>query len=178
MDEMGIPAKNIDGVELSPEQVKIAQERIPDANFRVGNLATIDLPQNHYDLVTRHMVDEHLDNETLAQVSKNTLGALKPEGVIVIVFTHPDKITASSGIKEEGKFETTFPWGAKGWNYFRPIDSYTKILEEAGFAIDSVQGWKISEEAKEENEQEYEKYKGYGNVRLAVVAHKPKASQR
>ncbi len=176
--ENGIPAANIDGIEISPEQVKIAQNKHLGAHFRVGDLRKDVLPANTYDVITRHMVDEHLDNEGLLEVSKNTLNALKPGGVLVVVFTHPDKITASAGIKEEGWFETTFPWTndkgepEKGQNYFRPIESYIEVLEKSGFIIDAIEGWKIPPEAEAANKDEYEKYKGYGNVRLVVKAHK------
>lgn len=175
----GIPAENIDGIEISPEQVKIAEAKNLGAHFRVGDLRKDALPQNTYNVVTRHMVDEHLDNEGLLEVSKNTLSALKPGGTLVVVFTHPDKITTSSGVNKEGWFETTFPWKGrdgkleKGQNYFRTVDPYIKILEKAGFVIDSVEDWKIPPEAEYTNKAEYEKYKSYGNVRLAVKAHKP-----
>ena len=177
--ENGIPAENIDGIEISPEQVKIAISKNLGAHFKVGDLRKDVLPVNTYDVVTRHMVDEHLDNQGLLEVSKNTLNAMKPGGTIVIVFTHPDKITASAGINKEGWFETTFPWKGpdgefeKGLNYFRPVESYLKVLKEASFVIDSVEDWKIPPEAEAEDEIQYEKYKKYGNVRLAVKAHKP-----
>jgi len=178
--EKGIPAENIDGIEISPEQVKIAQAKNLGSHFRVGDLRKDVLPLDTYDVVTRHMVDEHLDNLGLLEVSKNTLNSLKPGGTIVIVFTHPDKITASAGIDKEGWFETTFPWKGpdgefeKGQNYFRPVESYLKVLKEAGFVIDSVEDCKIPPEAEAEDKAQYEKYKKYGNVRLAVKAHKPK----
>ncbi len=175
----GIPPENIDAIEISPEQVKIAEAKNLGAHFRVGDLRKDALPQNTYNVVTRHMVDEHLDNEGLLEVSKNTFNSLKPGGTLVVVFTHPDKITASAGVDKEGWFETTFPWKGpdgeleKGQNYFRTVDSYIKILEKAGFVIDSVEDWKIPPEAEYANKAEYEKYKSYGNVRLAVKAHKP-----
>jgi SAM-dependent methyltransferase len=175
----GILPENIDGVEISPEQVEIAKAKNLGANFRVADLRKETLPANTYDVVTRHMVDEHLDNEGLLEVSQNTFNALKPGGTLVVIFTHPDKITASSGVIKEGWFETTFPWKGpngevlKGKNYFRPVESYLKVLKEAGFVIDKVEDWKISPEAEAVNKEEYEKYKKYGNVRLAVKAHKP-----
>lgn len=175
----GIPAANIDGVEISPEQVKIAEAKKLGAHFRVGDLRKDALPTNTYDVVTRHMVDEHLDNEGLLEVSRNTLNALKPGGVLVVVFTHPDKITASAGIDKEGWFETTFPWKnargefEKGQNYFRPVEVYIEILKKAGFVIDSIEGWKIPPEAEAVDKDQYKKYEKYGNVRLAVRAHKP-----
>ena len=174
----GIPAENISGVEISPEQVKIAEAKNLGAHFKVGDLRKDILPTNTYDVITRHMVDEHLDNQGLLEVSRNTFNALKPGGVLVVIFTHPDKITASAGISKEGWFETTFPWKGpngefeKGQNYFRPLEIYLKILKEAGFLIDSVEDWKIPPEAEIENKEQYEKYKKYGNVRLAVKAHK------
>ena len=175
----GIPAENISGVEISPEQVKMAEAKNLGAHFKVGDLRKDILPANAYDVVTRHMVDEHLDNQGLLEVSKNTFNALRPGGALIVVFTHPEKVTASSGINKEGWFETTFPWKdpngefKKGLNYFRPVESYIKILKEAGFLIDSVEDWKISPEAEAVNKEEYEKYKNYGNIRLAVKAHKP-----
>lgn len=175
----GIPAENIDGIEISPEQVKIAIAKNLGAHFKVGDLRKDALQKNIYDVITRHMVDEHLDNQDLLEVSKNTLNALKVGGTLVVIFTHPDKITASSGINKEGWFETTFPWKGpngefkKGQNYFRPVEVYIKILKKAGFLIDSVEDWKIPQEAEAENKDEYKKYKSYGNIRLAVKAHKP-----
>lgn len=187
----GIPAENIDGIEISPEQVKIATEKNLGAHFRVGDLRKDILPENTYDVITRHMVDEHLDNQELLEVSTNTLNALKTGGTLVIVFTHPDKITASSGINKEGWFETTFPWKdangkpQKGQNYFRTVEVYLDVLKKAGFVIDSVENWKIPLEAEADAETEadaekrakkkaeYEKYKNYGNIRLSVKAHKP-----
>ena len=174
----GIPAENIDGIEISPEQVKIATAKNLGAHFKAGDLRKDALPENTYDVITRHTVDEHLDNQELLKVSKNTLSALKAGGALVVVFTHPDRITASSGVDKEGWFETTFPWKGpsgefeKGQNYFRPVESYIKILEKACFVVDSVEGWKIPQEAEAVNKDEYEKYKNYGNVRLAVRAHK------
>ena len=94
----GIPAENISGIEISPEQVKIAEAKNLGAHFKVGDLRTDVLPTSTYDVVTRHMVDEHLDNQGLLEVSINTFNALKPGGILVVIFTHPDKITASSGI--------------------------------------------------------------------------------
>ena len=176
----GISAENIDGIEISPEQVKIATAKNLGAHFKMGDLRKDALPENTYDVITRHMVDEHLDNQGLLEVSRNTLNALKPGGVLVVIFTHPDKMTASAGINKEGWFETTFPWRGpngefeKGQNYFRPVESYLRILQEAGFVIDSVEDWGIPSEAEAVDKDEYEKYKKYGNIRLAVKAHKPK----
>jgi len=175
----GIPAKNIEGIEISPEQVKIAVAKNLGASFKVGDLRKDVLPENTYDVITRHMVDEHLDNQGLLEVSINTLNALKAGGTLVVVFTHPDKITASAGINKEGWFETTFPWKGpdgefeKGQNYFRPVEVYIDVLKKVGFVIDSVEDWKIAPEAETVDKEQYEKYKKYGNVRLAVKAHKP-----
>jgi 2-polyprenyl-3-methyl-5-hydroxy-6-metoxy-1,4-benzoquinol methylase len=100
--QKGIPAENIDDIEISPEEVKIAEAKNLGAHFKVGDLRKDVLSKDTYDVITRHMVDEHLDNQGLLEVSKNTLNALKVGGTLVVVFTHPDKITASSGINKEG----------------------------------------------------------------------------
>ena len=83
--------KNIDGIEISPEQVKIATAKNLGAHFKAGDLRKDALPENTYDVITRHMVDEHLDNQDLLEVSKNTLNALKSKNKPEITKEHKKK---------------------------------------------------------------------------------------
>ena len=82
----GIPAENIDGIEISPEQVKIAITKNLGAHFKVGGFKKRCFTKNTYDVITRHMVDEHLDNKDLIEVSKNTFSALKV-GVRLLLYS-------------------------------------------------------------------------------------------
>ena len=169
----GIKPENIIGVEISPDQVAIAREEIPQATFIVGDLATVDLEKNSIDAATQHMVGEHLDDATLAAVNKNTYGVLKSGGRYKVVLTHPSKTAISSGLKESGSFMTTFPWGGEGLNYHRTKEDLIKAYEDAGFVIDEVKDLKMPEEAKETHPKDYQNYQKYPHIRISLDMHKP-----
>jgi len=174
----GVPARQIDGVEISPEQVALAQKAIPEAHFRVSNLATDSLGDGVYDRITRHMVDEHLNGTELLAASKSTLTALKPGGKLVAVFTHPDRVKFTEGdkIQPDGSYVTKFPWGGEGANYYRTPEEYLAVLEEAGFKIESTESLQITPETEKVDPSEYKRYMDMGyqglNVRLAVTAQR------
>jgi len=168
----GIKPENITGVEISPDQVEIARKEIPQANFIVGDLATVDLEPNSMDAATQHMVGEHLDDETLKAVNKHTYTTLKPKGRYKVILTHPSKTAISSGLTESGSFMTTFPWGGEGLNYHRTREDLIKTYEDAGFVIDSVRDLKMPEKAKETHPEDYQKYQKYPYVRISIDMHK------
>lgn len=172
----GITPSNITGIEISPEQVGMAQRRFPEINFQVGDVSTVELPENNFDVAISHMVFEHLNDEQLLATFVNTHRALKPEGTFAFVVTHPDKITASDGITEKGAFVTSAPWGGELVNYFRFVPDFVAALEQAGFTNIEVSHHPIPEVANAEglSQQDYEHYAPYGNVRLAIKATKPK----
>ncbi len=175
----GVPAEQIEGVEISPDQVDLAKRALPKVHFSVKNISKDELGSSKYDIITRHMVDEHLSNEELIAASKNTLLALKPGGTLVVVFTHPDRVlfTERHKIQADGSYVTTFPWGVIGTNYYRTVSQYLEILKEAGFIIVSIEEGQITPDAESLDPKEYRRYMDAGyeglNVRLAVVAQRP-----
>lgn len=172
--EHGIPAENITGVELSPNQVAIARQRVPDATFIVGDITNVELPQDRFGLITSNMVFEFIDPEGLDRAFSIAYGASEPGGTLFYITTHPDKMKKDSGLSKPGRFETTFPWGEKGPNFFRTLEDFRSATTKAGFAIDSLEELQLPEAAGAVNPQEYARYTQYPHVRLAVRAHKPK----
>lgn len=168
----GIPAKNITGVELSLEQVKIARQRVPEATFIHGDITNVKLPVKYFDLVTSNMVFEFLDEQALDQALTNAYASLKPEGAIFFITTHPEKMRRDSGLDDPGSFEATFPWGGQGPNYYRTLDNFTSAVEKAGFKINNLEELAIPPDAKALNPKEYERYSAYPYIRLVVKAHK------
>lgn len=197
MGEFGVPAAHIDAVEISPEQVALAQAdpELEGTNFMVGNIAVTD-PDNNpllgvhdkYDVATQHMVAEHLNDEQLAIAARSTLGALRPGGYYVMVFTHPDRVVHTEGdkVRDDGSYTTTFPWGGEGDNYLRTVEQNVAIIREAGFDIKGVREvpFPVGEETKRVNPDYYAKAEAEGyfdvdgkgtplNVRLVIVAQRP-----
>ncbi len=169
----GINPANITGVEISPVEIENAKRALPEATFIEGNIATAELPDSSMDAATQHMVSEHLDDETLAAVNQKTFQVLKPGGRYLVIGTHPGKTAISSGLSESGSFMTTFPWGGEGLNYHRTQEDFIKAYEDAGFIIDSVEELNLPEEAMETHPEDFEHYKKYPYLRLALTMHKP-----
>lgn len=174
--EEGVPAENMTGIEISPEQVELAKQRIPEANFRVGDITTAPLEPEAYDVVFSHMVFEHLDDAQLLSTCKNAYKALKPGGTFAFVVTHPDKMTNLDGslVENDGPFITTAPWGGELTNYKRSVEKTKEIVEAAGFRVELMEEAGFPEEAKTADPVSYAKYERYGSrVRLLVKAEKP-----
>jgi SAM-dependent methyltransferase len=174
----GVKPENITGVEISPDQVKIAQQVVPGANFLVGDITRVELPENAFNVAFSHMVFEHLDDAQLAAASAIAFKALKPGGTFGFVVTHPDKMTDVDGnlITTYGHFQTSAPWGGVLDNWRRSVDDTLKIVREAGFEIERSEEIKfpeVPEGSSEDDRNAYEKYSKYPFIRLLVVGKKP-----
>lgn len=179
----GVPARNITGVEISPDQVEIAKTRLPEVNFMVGNITNVVLPTESFDVALSHMVFEHLNDEELLSASKIAFNALKSGGVFAFVVTHPDKMTNLDGslVEGYGSFVTSAPWGGELLNWRRKVEDTSLILEKAGFTVDLVEEIKFPEPTDDIDSSEleeymlsYNKYSAYPAIRLAIRASKPK----
>lgn len=167
-----IPAKSFTGVEISPDQVKIAQNRVPEAEFIVGDISEVKLPEEKFDLVFSNMVLEFLDPAKLAKTMENTARALKPDGTLLYITTHPDKMKINSGLETPGVFTVKFPWGGEGPNYYRTKEDFIKATEGAGFKIQVTEDLNLPKEAEKIDPDEYKRYMQYPNTRLVVKAIK------
>lgn len=96
------------GFDQSPRMVELSQNRVPEGDFRVGDLGeTFDwLADSSFDLVLFALALEYVDDRVGAL--KECRRVLKPSGALVLSRAHP-----------------TADWLAKGGNYF---DS--RIIEE------------------------------------------------
>lgn len=184
----GVLPEDITGVEISPDQVAIAQQRIPGAEFVVGDVADPLLLSDRagtYDVVFSHMVFEHLSDGQLAAACANAYRLLKFGGMFAFVVTHPDKMTDLHGnlVTTDGEFVTTAPWGGELHNWRRSIDATCKTVHDAGFEVELVEELPFPQEAPSGLSPEEaatfsaaaEKYRRYPAIRLAVRARKSQA---
>ena len=181
----GVRPGDITGVEISPDQVAMAQARIPEATFVVGNVADTSLLADRdgtYDVVFSHMVFEHLDDAQLADACRNAYRLLKAGGTFAFIVTHPDKMTDINGnlVKEYGAFETTAPWGGVLHNYRRSVDETIRTKRDAGFDIEITEELKFPQQAPAGLDprdqaifaEHAQKYSRYPAIRLAMRSKK------
>lgn len=181
----GVHPENITGVEISPDQVRMAKVRIPGANFVVGNVADPLLLANEsgtYDVVFSHMVFEHLDDVQLAAACANAHRLLKAGGTFAFVVTHPDKMTDLDGnlVTTYGAFETTAPWGGVLHNWRRSVNDTLAMVRNAGFRVDGTEEIQfpadpptdMDPESLTEFHSSAQKYRKYPAIRLAIRATK------
>ncbi len=172
IEKGGISESSFTGIEMSENQVKIASERFPKAKFIVGDVSEVKLPEGEFDLVFSNMVLEFLSPDKLVKTMENTAKALKPDGTLFCITTHPDKMKINSGLEEPGVFTVKFPWGGEGPNYYRTKDDFVKATEEAGFKIQALEDLNLPKEAEKIDPDEYKRYMQYPNTRLVIKAVK------
>jgi len=166
----GLEPRNMLGVEISNEQVKIAKRLIPHASFVHGDIRTYEPEAESFDYAVSHMVYEFLDNDGLLDTLKNAHKGLKKSGKLVYVVTHPEKM-AHQGHKP-GWFETYAPWGGTVGNYCRSVDEFINITLDAGFEGVGLDHLKIPLAARAESVERYKHYNNYPYIRLCITATK------
>ncbi len=171
MVKNGIPARNITGVEISPDQVEIAKKNVPGARFEVGDIRYFELPASEYDGATVNMVLEFLDPEGLDQALGNIYQAMKPGSILVFNSTHPGRVEGKYELDSDhrGWFDTGGPWGGEFQNWHRSVNDYVEQTEAAGFSVEVVDELYMPADI----EAEHPEFKSFGApARLVVVARK------
>ncbi|KKS74503.1 hypothetical protein A3J20_07160 [Candidatus Gottesmanbacteria bacterium RIFCSPLOWO2_02_FULL_42_29] len=168
----GIPLQSFTGIDISSDQIKIAQNRFPEVKFIVGDITNVQLPLQKFDLAISNMVLEFLNPDQLEQAMNNTFDSLKPKGTFFFITTHPDKMRVTSGLKKPGIFTVQFPWGSEGPNYYRTLEDFKQAIDKASFVVDVLEELNVPPEAKKIDPKEYARYKQYSNTRLIIKASK------
>ncbi len=175
--DLGLKPENITGVEISPEEVKIARKNIPEANFIVGDIVNVDLPKDEFDVVTSYMVWEFLNGERLDKAFKNLYASMKTGGIFLYGTTHPGRYEGKYGVTEEGWVKTGGPWGGAFENWYRRVATFVEATKRAGFEIEVLAEPEMPEEANrlaEEHPDRYTPFDSFGApARLIVLARKP-----
>lgn len=169
----GFKPENFLGVEISGEQVAIAQREIPEAKFEVGNIVDHKLPSDAHDLDIMVMVAEFLSPEDYPVALTNIYNSTAPGGTFLYITTHPDRYDAKYGVSSGGAEVTTQgPWdpNQKFSNYVRSVEEQKAGLEAAGFVIEEVEELDLPDDAKTAHPDFTHADR---KVRLVIVATKP-----
>ena len=86
------PAATIDGVDLTPEMLAVAERAGVYRTLRVADVTATGLPAATYDLCTQALADEHLAD--LAPLYREVRRVSRPGGAFVIVGYHPQFLMA------------------------------------------------------------------------------------
>jgi ubiquinone/menaquinone biosynthesis C-methylase UbiE len=78
------------GVDQSPEMLAQAAAKVPQAQFRVGDLASLPIADASVDLVLRALALSHLDDveEAVAEFRR----VLRPGGRLIVTDVHPIRV--------------------------------------------------------------------------------------
>ncbi|GAA5037495.1 SAM-dependent methyltransferase [Thermocatellispora tengchongensis] len=79
------------GVDGSPEMLALARERVPQAEFRLGDLHRLPVPDESVDLVVCALALTHVPE--LGPVLAEFARVLRPGGSLVISDVHPERVT-------------------------------------------------------------------------------------
>jgi SAM-dependent methyltransferase len=82
--QWGAVAANLHGIDLLPDRIDYARERLPGVDLRCGDARTLPWPGRSFDLVTQFTVFSSIpDNRVRTAVASEMLRVLRPEGRIL-----------------------------------------------------------------------------------------------
>lgn len=77
----------VEGVDLTPEMLRVAEASVPQASFREGDLRAIPAARESYDLVVCGLALAHVPD--LATAIAEIARVLRPRGVAILSVLHP-----------------------------------------------------------------------------------------
>ena len=115
----------VTGVDISREQLRLARERLPDAELVHADLASVEFPDASFDGVTCFYALGHQPREQLGGVFRSVRGWLRPGGWFLTSLACGDNADASGEwLGVEMHFSGYCP------------DRNRELLRQAGFRID------------------------------------------
>jgi ubiquinone/menaquinone biosynthesis C-methylase UbiE len=152
----------VTGIDFSERMIEIARAHNPDIDFRVDSraqLATVE--DEHFDLVIANYV--LMDTPDLQGTLHAFYRVLKPDGVAVLVFSHPCFPQERATVAQNSD-EITYRWDFSyfeprkcvdpPWAHFtsefiwfhRPLSDYWKTFLAAGFVVVDFEEPRITED--------------------------------
>lgn len=118
--------KEIVGIDLSPEMVKIAEKLNKNLNFEVGNMLDLDKSDDEFGAILAFYAIVHFTYEEIERVFSEIYRGLKSSGQFLFSFHVGDeKVTLDEFLNQ--KVKITF--------YFFEVDRILELLEKVGFKV-------------------------------------------
>lgn len=191
-------AREMVGIDLSAESIRLAQETYPNHTFVAGDMHTLDFSDQEFDFVYSSLTI-HYSNEPL-KVYQEIHRVLKPDGIIQFSVGHPmrwaskhvnvdgqsskvlgysdnydDKPDLYGSYLEFAQYEETFASGEILQFWVGPPSMHFNLLQEAGFTVQNFIETKAIEEAKLVAPYYYERFSNIPQF-MVFVAQKSSSS--
>jgi ubiquinone/menaquinone biosynthesis C-methylase UbiE len=140
------------GLDASPTLVELAREADPDGEYVVGDAAALPFDDASFDLVVAY--NALMDFGDMAGAVREAARVLESGGRLCISVVHPlDYAGEFDGDEPDAPFVLTSPYferrevhdsfaaGSLRMTFHsvaRPLEDYTRALEEAGFLLDAL----------------------------------------
>mmetsp|Transcript_13387 Transcript_13387/g.19700 ORF Transcript_13387/g.19700 Transcript_13387/m.19700 type:complete len:398 (-) Transcript_13387:86-1279(-) len=129
-----LPAAQVTGITLSPNQVKratelAAEQKVPNANFTVMNALKMDFPDNSFDIVWACESGEHMPDKKA--YIEEMMRVLKPGGKFVMA-TWCQRDDREKAFTKKDKRDLKFLYEEWTHPYFISIEAYAELMEATG----------------------------------------------
>lgn len=131
----GVPASGIVGLDLNTKLTNWCKEMWPEVTFVRGSCVNlVDLVGQYgpFDLVTAHMLFNHLDDDQYQMTLEQIFSILKPGGDLIYMIPSPYKTTdISEAVNlQSGMRVDEAPWGGITNHYFRShLEEHYRLIK-------------------------------------------------
>ena len=113
------------GVDISPVQVALASENVPEATFQIGDISALDLADASFDAVVSYYAIIHVPREDHERTLAGFRRVLVPGGLLLVCMGNGD----DPGSVEDGFFGTTMYWS----HFAGPAN--VAMVQRSGFEV-------------------------------------------
>lgn len=128
------------GVDLSPEMIRVARTRAPEAEFEVANMTEIDFASRSFGAVVAFYSIIHVPRQLHSALFRSIRRWLAADGLLVANFVTSD---LEAGIEDDWLGSGPMFWSGFG------VDQNLALLEDAGFSLDETRVCQQMEGEKE-----------------------------
>ncbi|MFC1625661.1 class I SAM-dependent methyltransferase [Patescibacteria group bacterium] len=133
--------KNITGVDISKDLLKVAQKRFPDIGFVKGDVLSVDFPDSSFDTILTVMVLHFFTPNELSKIFSKCHRWLGNNGQFVLATLHPSRFAYKDldvYFKENQRTDKT-PWGTTLDYVHKTFSTYINTLIKSGFKIKELE---------------------------------------
>lgn len=164
--ERGLAQKNMYGIDLSKEQISIAQRALPDATLHVADFTKEPLPEARFDIALSVRSIEYLSPEQLYSFFQTAYSALMQNGSLFVLTGHPLRINNGdpSTYLERGERTVLLPWGAPITLYHKTFSDIIRAALDAQLELRSMDEPEIPALLQQTDPKAAERYRAFGAV--------------
>lgn len=128
---------HVTGIDLSPEMLKIAKERVPHVEFKIMDISNITYPENSFDGIIANSSLFHVPIEELPKVLNSFRKILKQNGKMLLILQEGDG---------EVLVEEPYKPGVFVYMYYFSEGQILNMLRDYGFQISYLERKTLSNE--------------------------------